>query len=42
MHEPEILLGITKVNGKWIFGEYNKNSFNGIYMIKSHIHIQIR
>lgn len=34
MHEPEILLGITKVNGKWIFGEYNKNSFQW------HIHDQ--
>lgn len=27
MHNPKVLLGITKINGKWIFGEYNKNSF---------------
>lgn len=34
MHEPEVLLGITKINGKWIFGEYTKNSFQW------HIHDQ--
>lgn len=34
MHDPEVLLGVTKINGKWIFGEYNKNSF------KWHIHDQ--
>lgn len=34
MHNPEVLLGITKVEGKWLFGEYNKNSF------RWHIHDQ--
>jgi tRNA (guanine10-N2)-dimethyltransferase len=27
MYDPKVLLGITKVQGKWIFGEYEKNNF---------------
>jgi tRNA (guanine10-N2)-dimethyltransferase len=27
MHSPEVLLGITKVEGKWIFGIYEKNDY---------------
>lgn len=27
LHDPNILLGITKVNGLWIFGELEKNNF---------------
>lgn len=27
MHSPKVMLGITKVEGKWIFGEYKKNNF---------------
>ncbi|HCW53320.1 MAG TPA: SAM-dependent methyltransferase [Clostridium sp.] len=27
MHSPKIMLGVTKVEGKWIFGEYKKNDF---------------
>lgn len=27
IHNPDIMLGLTKVNGKWIFGEYEKNDF---------------
>ncbi|MDF2606767.1 MAG: methylase domain protein [Bacillales bacterium] len=26
MHEPKILLGLTKFNGRWIFGLYEKNN----------------
>lgn len=25
LHDPDIILGITKLNGTWIFGEYKKN-----------------
>ena len=32
IHNPNIMLGLSKVNGKWIFGEYYKNDF------KWHIH----
>lgn len=32
IHNPDVLLGVSKVNGKWIFGEYHKNDF------KWHIH----
>lgn len=27
IHNPEVLLGLSNVNGKWIFGEYEKNDF---------------
>ena len=27
IHNPEVLLGLTNVNGKWIFGEYERNDF---------------
>lgn len=27
IHNPKIMLGVTKINGKWIFGEYKKNDF---------------
>jgi tRNA (guanine10-N2)-dimethyltransferase len=27
IHDPEITLGITKINGKWLFGMYEKNKF---------------
>ena len=27
MHRPKIMFGVTKVEGKWIFGEYKKNDF---------------
>lgn len=27
MHCPKIMFGVTKVEGKWIFGEYKKNDF---------------
>lgn len=27
MHTPKIILGITKVNGKWIFGIYERNDY---------------
>lgn len=27
MHNPKIMLGITKVNGKWIFGKYERNDY---------------
>jgi tRNA G10 N-methylase Trm11 len=26
MHDPKVLLGLTKFNGKWIFGLYEKNN----------------
>ncbi|MDP4088908.1 MAG: hypothetical protein Q8930_06510 [Bacillota bacterium] len=26
LHDPDIVLGITHVNGRWIFGEYEKNN----------------
>jgi tRNA G10 N-methylase Trm11 len=32
MHNPKITLGLTKINGKWIFGEYKRNDY------KWHIH----
>lgn len=32
IHEPKVMFGVTKVDGKWIFGEYKKNDF------KWHIH----
>jgi tRNA (guanine10-N2)-dimethyltransferase len=32
MHNPKVILGITKVCGKWIFGKYEKNDY------KWHIH----
>ena len=32
IHNPDVMLGVSKVNGKWIFGEYHKNDF------KWHIH----
>ncbi|MEG0306775.1 MAG: SAM-dependent methyltransferase [Clostridium sp.] len=27
MYDPKVLLGVTKVEGKWIFGEYEKNDY---------------
>lgn len=27
MYNPEVLLGVTKIEGKWIFGEYEKNDY---------------
>ena len=27
MHSPKVMLGVTKVEGRWIFGEYKKNDF---------------
>lgn len=27
MHDPKITLGVTKLNGEWIFGEYEKNNY---------------
>lgn len=27
IHNPKVILGITKVNGKWIFGEYERNNY---------------
>lgn len=27
MHNPKIILGITKICGKWIFGKYEKNDY---------------
>lgn len=27
MHNPKITLGITNIDGKWIFGEYKRNNF---------------
>lgn len=27
MHNPEICLGLIKINNQWIFGEYHKNDF---------------
>lgn len=27
IHNPHIMLGLSKVNGKWIFGEYYRNDF---------------
>lgn len=27
MHNPKVLLGVTKVEDKWVFGEYKKNDF---------------
>ncbi len=27
MHNPKIILGITKISGKWIFGKYEKNDY---------------
>ena len=32
IYNPDIMLGLTKVNSRWIFGEYEKNDF------KWHIH----
>ncbi|MGL4772999.1 MAG: TRM11 family SAM-dependent methyltransferase [Clostridium sp.] len=28
LHNPKVILGITKANGKWIFGEFSKNDFS--------------
>lgn len=27
MHNPQIIIGITKVNGRWILGEYERNDY---------------
>ncbi|MPQ43842.1 TRM11 family SAM-dependent methyltransferase [Clostridium tarantellae] len=27
IHNPSVILGVTKVKDRWIFGEYNKNDF---------------
>ncbi|AGF59479.1 TRM11 family SAM-dependent methyltransferase [Clostridium saccharoperbutylacetonicum] len=27
IHNPKIILGITRINGKWIFGKYEKNDY---------------
>lgn len=27
MHNPKVILGITKINGKWIFGKYERNDY---------------
>ena len=27
MHNPDVTLALTKVNGKWIFGEYERNDY---------------
>lgn len=27
MHNPKVMLGVTKVEGKWIFGEYERNDY---------------
>jgi tRNA G10 N-methylase Trm11 len=27
MHNPKVILGITKIYGKWIFGKYEKNNY---------------
>lgn len=27
MHKPEIMLGITRINGRWIFGKYERNDY---------------
>jgi len=27
MHNPKVTLGLTKVNGKWIFGKYERNDY---------------
>lgn len=27
MHNPKVKLGVSKVNGKWIFGEYERNNY---------------
>ena len=27
MHNPKVMLGVTKVHGKWIFGEYERNDY---------------
>lgn len=27
MHDPKVILGITRVCGRWIFGEYKKNNY---------------
>ena len=27
MHNPKVMLGVTKVNGRWIFGEYERNDY---------------
>ncbi|AWK50224.1 SAM-dependent methyltransferase [Clostridium beijerinckii] len=34
MHNPKALLGVTKVDGRWIFGEYERNDYEW------HIHDQ--
>lgn len=28
MRNPRVIFGVTRVNGKWIFGEYEKNDFS--------------
>lgn len=27
MHNPKVILGVTKVKGRWIFGEYERNDY---------------
>ena len=27
IHNPKIIIGITRINGKWIFGKYEKNDY---------------
>lgn len=27
MHNPKVILGVTKVNGKWIFGKHERNDY---------------
>ena len=27
MHNPKVMLGVAKVNGRWIFGEYERNDY---------------
>ena len=27
MHKPKIMIGITKINGRWIFGKYQRNDY---------------
>lgn len=36
IHNPKIILGVTKLQGKWVFGKYEKNDYEW------HIHIHHR
>ena len=27
MHNPKVMLGVTKVHGRWIVGEYERNDY---------------